>query len=247
MLAEWEYILAGDMSWDGWFRVAAYPSNAQPLISSKGPNFDTDTYSTANRRRYGGIYLESDGKIELRVNAGSEGETVAASLDEVALDTWFRVTASFSKSQSRARLFVNGMQAGSTLAFNPSSSDLLVQDGEVVFGGSEGGTAIDGAISNIGLWDIELAMDRMPSDLKTCRVSSVATGLLGDYNLNQNDYTSAARFDNDKIFKPLESMDSAGASNSIDFGYLDGYGVQPPRMCNTSRNMTCLPPEIWCF
>jgi len=178
-------------------------------MSSQGTNFGTNAYSSSNRRRNGGVFVGTDGSLELRVTVGNvsqEVTTVAAT--PLAVQTWNRITIVWNRFGGFAQLFVNGSGVGQLIPFVPRS-DLVANDGELlVGGGTEGG--LDVAVSGFALWDLALNMTLMPSDVASCMLRPrPATGLLGFFSLTQT-LASAIDTPPTPAFKDLEVVSDDG-------------------------------------
>lgn len=77
LLPEWATFSAGDMTWEGWFRVRSPPVWRSCLMCSYGTNDATNIFSAENRRRHGAIWLETDGSLSASTNAGTSSGSIA--------------------------------------------------------------------------------------------------------------------------------------------------------------------------
>lgn len=91
----WSSYVAGNMTWEAWFRFNSPPTSRRSLMGTSGPNHDTDYYSLSNRRRYGAVFLEQDGSVSLTSNVGSSSGVVKTT-KTIADGRWHHVAAVFS-------------------------------------------------------------------------------------------------------------------------------------------------------
>jgi len=244
MTPEWSYLQAGDMTWEVWIRINQLPNNTQPIMSSRGPTRDIMTHSTQHRRRFGGVYLQSTGHLELRADIGDTGEQTSTTTDPINISTWMRVTVAWSRSKSHSTVFINSTRVMPPMSLS-FGAGYVMTDGELVLGGSEDAEAIDADMSGFALWDIELAIEYMPPDISSCRLPGgiSATGLMGFFELSGTLSTSINEPPTPS-FGELQAMQAAGPFPG-SFTYDDGEKMPPP-MCPTEVELSCIPPQIWC-
>eukprot|EP00929_Paragymnodinium_shiwhaense_P059640 TRINITY_DN29861_c0_g1_i1.p1 TRINITY_DN29861_c0_g1~~TRINITY_DN29861_c0_g1_i1.p1 ORF type:complete len:507 (+),score=60.80 TRINITY_DN29861_c0_g1_i1:93-1613(+) len=96
----WRSMSAGDMSWEGWFKVNAPPApDRSTLVGTYGPNHDGDLYSVEHRRRYGAIWVDTAGSLAMDTNVGeSAGKLEVEAPSNVADGKWHHIAATWSRS-----------------------------------------------------------------------------------------------------------------------------------------------------
>lgn len=133
---EWMELIAGDMSWEAWFRVTAPKGEPSTLMGTYGANHDGIIYSnTVTRRRYANVWIDSRGALSLGTNAGeSSGITSPTAPETVSDGRWHHVAAVWSRSSGGTRVQVDLQMtninlglAEVTLGVLPAFKDYIMQ------------------------------------------------------------------------------------------------------------------------
>jgi len=164
---EWTNVYSGDMSFDVWFRLSPTQDSFQssfhrtPLMATYGANHNTNTYSSSNRRRNVGTFLngnhgnEQDGTIMLSAFTGPGATDQAFTVSSVRVDddAWHHVAMVFSRSTSTASMYVDGVLDGS-IAYTPDTENPGL-DGQLLIGGgtmNDPNRMVNAKLANFRIW-----------------------------------------------------------------------------------------------
>eukprot|EP00929_Paragymnodinium_shiwhaense_P106538 TRINITY_DN719_c6_g1_i1.p1 TRINITY_DN719_c6_g1~~TRINITY_DN719_c6_g1_i1.p1 ORF type:complete len:3765 (+),score=982.43 TRINITY_DN719_c6_g1_i1:72-11366(+) len=184
----WAELMAGDMTWEGWFRIGTPPEHGGTLMGSYGDGSSSSHLGTNHRRRHGSLFLRPDGTIMLASNAGRKdadwedyGEDMSTIPGPLVSDhNWHHFAVAWSKQERKGHLYVDSVLMGSVLYdFEAFPEDLVVMDGRLDFGGG-GGLSLDADISQLRLWNRALGTGQ----LAACRLYKPREGLVALYTLD---------------------------------------------------------------
>merc|ERR1719282_918281 len=69
VLPEWESYIAGNMTWEGWFRVTKPPiEGPSVLLGTYGSKHDTPTISIYSRRRHASVWIDTTGTLSMNTS-----------------------------------------------------------------------------------------------------------------------------------------------------------------------------------
>eukprot|EP00930_Biecheleria_cincta_P049348 TRINITY_DN34562_c0_g1_i1.p1 TRINITY_DN34562_c0_g1~~TRINITY_DN34562_c0_g1_i1.p1 ORF type:complete len:640 (+),score=67.99 TRINITY_DN34562_c0_g1_i1:29-1948(+) len=102
MRPEWATFSAGDMTWEGWFKVRSRPAQRSCLMCTYGTNDAIALFSGVNRRRHGAIWLETDGSVSLSTNVGTSSGYIAG--PNIVDDRWHHVAAVWNATGGGAKI-----------------------------------------------------------------------------------------------------------------------------------------------
>jgi hypothetical protein len=110
LLPAWVALSAGDVNWEGWFKVFSPPNASQTsLIGTSGANHDTEEFAIdgvpATRRRHGAVWIDNSGYISVSSNTGrSTGLLTGPNISDAR---WHHVAAIWRRSTGGSKVSLN--------------------------------------------------------------------------------------------------------------------------------------------
>lgn len=101
VLPDWTSLITGNMTWEGWFRLRALPSQPTSLFGTAGPLHDTFAgpvvydASATSRRRFATVSVDRAGDLEFTTNVG-KSSGISFGRKSIADGQWHHVAAVFA-------------------------------------------------------------------------------------------------------------------------------------------------------
>lgn len=202
LLDEWKDLVTGSMTWELWYsrRPQLNDTNTHQgntIMTTYADNHNTNAFSTHNRRRNVGIYIQPDtGQLSITSFVGDKSmlpsaEPHATAGPVIADDNWHHIAAIWNKTEGKAWLALDGEIYPVPVLYEPGSDDPGL-DGKLVIGGGHLGRTTTCEVSQFRVWKVALQASHLRS-IMACGEPDLPTAeLKGFYRLSGDTRNSAA-------------------------------------------------------
>lgn len=208
-IQEWTDLSSGPMTWELWYarrpQIAGTNTNSgNAIMSTYADNHNTDTYSTHNRRRNIGLYIQPDtGELSLSAFIGDSVQEEPADDDPIGgahvllgptiNDTdWHHIAVVWNRTEGRGWLHLDGDRHHEAVRYEPGDENPGM-DGKLVIGGGHLGRSTTCQISQVRLWKTALMVHDLREIMKCGEPDLPVTELKAFYRLSgdlENSVTS---------------------------------------------------------
>lgn len=235
-IGEWTDLVAGPMTWELWYsrrpQSSTNTNDGQAIMSTYADQHNTDAFSTHNRRRNIGVYIQPDsGKLSLSAFVGPNAQQApdpddvyggAESLlgPTISDNDWHHIAAVWDRPNGKAWLYLDGVRFGSSMKYEPAD-DNPGMDGKLVIGGGHLGRTSTTQVSQVRLWKAAFKQEQVQAIMQCATPDAPASDLKAFYRLSgdlDNSVTSG--------FLPLQWENSQGIFAEGEPCVAGGYGLK---------------------
>lgn len=222
VLSDWSDLYAGPMTWEMWYarRPQVSGINTQDgnsIFSTYADNHNTDEYSSNNRRRNIGVYIQPDtGDLSITAYVGAHTTEEEPEPDDpfdgahVVLGpkitdyNWHHIAAVWNRTSGLAWLVVDGVKHNKLLKYEPGDEN-PGEDGKLVIGGGHLGKTTTFQASQLRIWKTALHQHHLEA-INKCGEPNLPMGDLRAF------YRLSGTLDNEvnSGFLPLEAEGTQG-------------------------------------
>lgn len=206
-IEEWTDLVSGPMTWELWYskRPQADDNTNQgnAIMSTYADNHNTNAFSTSNRRRNIGVYIQPDtGRISLGAFVGDDSKTDPDPADPLAGantmlgpaitdEKWHHIAVVWNRTEGRGWLYLDGKRHNEAVKYEPGNDNPGL-DGKLVVGGGHLGRTSTCKVSQLRLWKVALHARDIESIVQCGEPDLPITELKGFYRLSGDFENSAS-------------------------------------------------------
>lgn len=211
-IGEWTDLIAGPMTWELWYarRPQSKHGNTKQgnaIMSTYADNHNTNAFSSHNRRRNVGLYIQPDtGKLSLSSFVGAaenmtdmKGRKLGKDVDPkdplggahimlgptITDFDWHHIAVVWARTEGRGWLYVDGVKHSEAVRYEPGE-DNPGMDGKLVVAGGHLGRTSTSQISQFRLWKTALKPEQLQSIMQCGEPDLPISDLKGFYRLSGN-------------------------------------------------------------
>jgi len=214
VLQEWTDLTAGPMTWELWYarrpQAEANTNDGNAIMATYADNHNSDAYTTHNRRRNIGVYIQPDtGKLSLSAFVGDSVQADPADDDPlggahvmlgpaISDNNWHHIAVVWNRTEGKGWLSLDGVRHHEGVKYEPGDENPGL-DGKLVIGGGHLGKTTTCQVSQFRLWKVGLHENQLQRIMQCGEPDLPISDLKGFYRLSGN-------FDNSQTsgFLPLQ-------------------------------------------
>lgn len=202
-IPEWSDLVSGPMTWEIWYARRGQVNanyggqNGNAIMATYADQHNTNQYSTHNRRRNIGVYIQPDtGHLSLSVFVGDSVQGDVAVDDpfggahvmlgpSIPDNDWHHIAAVWNKTEGKGWLYLDGVKHPNWVRYEPGDENPGL-DGKLVIGGGHLGRITTFQASQFRLWKIALEKHHLTKINQCGEPDQPITNLKAFYRLSGN-------------------------------------------------------------
>lgn len=198
-IQDWVDLTAGQMTWEMWYaKRPQYGHNTDmgnTIMATYADNHNTNAFSSANRRRNIGVYIQpGTGKLSLGVFIG-ENAHVDPDPDDpyagahvmfgpaITDNDWHHIAVVWNRTEGKGWLHLDGQRHHDHVTYEPGDDNPGL-DGKLVIGGGHLGRSSTCQVSQFRLWKVGLHQHELQKIMQCGEPALPITDLKGFYRLS---------------------------------------------------------------
>jgi len=199
VIQEWADLHTGQMTREIWYSRRT-PSGANTnagnaIMATYADNHNTDAFTTHNRRRNIGVYIQpDDGKLSLAVFVGDSVQSTPEATDpfagahvtlgpQITDMNWHHIAVVWDRIAGEGWLYLDGAKYEKPVRYEPGDENPGL-DGKLVIGGGHLGRTTTAQVSQFRLWKMALTEEHISAIMSCGEPDLPITDLKGFYRLS---------------------------------------------------------------
>jgi len=198
-LPEWKDLVSGPMTWEIWYarrpQFGANTDKGNTIMSTYADDHNTNTYSTHNRRRNIGVYIQPNtGHLSMATFVGDSAKETPEPDDMFAGanvvigpairdNDWHHIAVVWNLTEGKGWLYLDGEKHWQAVEYQPGDENPGL-DGKLVIGGGHLGRTSTCQVSQFRLWKVPLAQEHISRIMECGEPDLPITDLKGFYRLS---------------------------------------------------------------